>query len=62
MTIENFETYEMGNHKTKFCLSGLDHNIPLYHHYCHYFLDRILFHHNFIMIVVTIIGIFMAIN
>ena len=32
---------------------------------CHYFLDRILFHrdfHHFIMIVVTITGIFMAIN
>ena len=29
---------------------------------CHNFLDRILFHHIFIMIVVTITGIFMAIN
>ena len=26
---------------------------------CHYLLDRILFRHDFIMIVVTIIGIFM---
>ena len=29
---------------------------------CDYFLDRILFHHDFIMTVVTIMGIFMAIN
>ena len=29
---------------------------------CHYFLDRIVFHHVLIMTVVTITGIFMAIN
>ena len=29
---------------------------------CHYFLDRILFHHDFHQAVVIIIGIFMAIN
>ena len=30
--------------------------------YYYYFLDKILFHHDFIMIVMTIIGIFMANN